>query len=168
MSLIYNGTTIKAINYNGTAVKKVIFNGTTVWTASTSCYVIQNGSVVDWNYVQSADCNVYGQGFQGADEIDEEYNKTYNAYVLKNVSAFKTIRVTYQYRQYAEYGEKDVYFNGVRQSEDTWDWKRVTVDIPVSSGDLIGEVKIHAKHLSSAPAWSTEAWFQLLDIYLEL
>lgn len=44
MSLIYNGTTIKAINYNGTAVKKVIFNGTTVWTASTPYYAITNGS----------------------------------------------------------------------------------------------------------------------------
>lgn len=47
MSLIYNGTTIKAINYNGTALKKVIINGVTVWTASTPYYAIQNGSLVN-------------------------------------------------------------------------------------------------------------------------
>jgi hypothetical protein len=124
-------------------------------------YVIQNGEIVDRHYVHSADLSALEVG---ADNFEEDGNST-TAFVLKNTSGFRRVKIRFKYRTYADYGEHDVIINGTEIGADEYqfDWKEHTMYIDSTTCT----VQVYARNDSSYELWGAAAGFQLLDVYLE-
>ena len=132
-----------------------------LWSA-VSIYVIQNGAITKSDYVQSANLSALEVG---ADN-DEENGNSMTAFVLKNASRFRRVKIRFKYRTYADYGEHDVILNGteIGREEYQYEWKEHSMYIDSTTCN----VQLYARNDSSNEMWGAAAGFQLLDVYLEV
>ena len=123
-------------------------------------YVIQNGTIVDSNYVQSANLSAFEVG---ADNLEEDSNSM-TAFVLKNASGYK-VKIRFKYRTYADYGDAWVKLNDSKVGDGTLasEWKEQTMYLD----STLCNVSLYARNDSSNEQWGAGAGFQLLDVYLE-
>lgn len=146
---------------SGKKFKRILRRSDMKVLCQSSFYAIQNGVIVDSNYVQSVNFSVFEVG---ADN-EEENGNSMTAFVLKNASGYK-VRIRFKYRTYADYGEHDVIVNGTEIGPDEYqyDWKEHTMYIDGTTCT----VQVYARNDSSNDAWGAAAGFQLLDVYLEM